>query len=91
MSADRLIAALSAHELAMSRLTPEERILVDEVNDRMERVRLEKKLPDTEETWEFLYPSIVLSIPKAHEAYMKAINLVSFEVDRLDSQSEILH
>ena len=90
MEAVKLIGALSAYELAMSSLSPEERTLVDKVNEKIENLRLERRLPNTEETWELLYPIAVLPIPYAHEAYMKAINLVSFEVDRLESQSEIL-
>ncbi|OGM56064.1 hypothetical protein A3E46_02865 [Candidatus Woesebacteria bacterium RIFCSPHIGHO2_12_FULL_46_16] len=88
---DRLINALTAYDLAMSRLSTDEREKVELLTEKMEEMRRSRGLPLSEETWQILYPEVAISIPGSHAAYQKAVNLVDFEVGRQNLVDGILH
>ena len=88
---ERLIDALAAYDLTMSCLSPDEQEKVERLTNKVEELRRMRGLPESEETWQTLYPEAALSIPGSHEAYLKAVNLLDFEVGRQNSTSGRLH
>jgi len=79
---DRLIGALVAYDLAMTRLSSDEQEKVELLTEKMEELRRLRGLLPSEETWQMLYPEVAILIPGSHEAYQKVVSLVDFEIGR---------